>query len=158
MTVPTTILSDPDLEAIESFHGHICSMVLLGARMASATMQLLQTGNEEELERSLPFAFFRGYGCAVDGVQIMSGCTWGNGNLVLLRGGDFSLVMTVENSPRAIKAVPLPGILNDIRAARGKILDTPLGELLLRGPRDQLFTLEEIEGPAELSRYPEPPK
>ena len=42
--------------------------------------------------------------------------------------------------------------------ARGKILDTPLGELLLRGPRDQLFTLEEIEGPAELSRYPEPPK
>jgi formylmethanofuran dehydrogenase subunit E len=154
MTAPTTTLSDSDLEVIERFHGHICSMVLLGARMVRAASDLLPEGDGD---RSLPFAFFRGYGCAVDGVQIMSGCTWGNGNLTLLRGADFSLLLTVENSPKAIKMAPLPDILSDIRTARGTILNTALGELILEGPYEELFTLDEITGLGELSRYPGAP-
>ncbi len=126
-------------------------MVLLGARMARVAGGRLITWNEDQ---SRLFAFFRGYGCAVDGVQIMSGCTWGNGNLVLLRGREFSLVLTAEGSPRAIKAVPLPDILSDVCAARGRILNTALGDLILRGPGEELFTLEEITDLGELSRFP----
>lgn len=150
-TVPITTLSKSDLEVIERYHGHICSMVLLGARMARAALNLLSIGKGDG---SLPFAYFRGYGCAVDGIQIMSGCTWGNGNLVLLRGSDFSLILTVEESPIAVKAVPLAQILSGVRAARGKILNTDLGDLILGGPGEKLFTLEEITDLGELSRYP----
>ena len=154
MTAPTTTLSKSDLEIIERFHGHICSMVLLGARMARAAAGRLIEWNEDQAR---PFAFFRGYGCAVDGVQVMSGCTWGNGNLVLLRGGDFSLVLTAEGSKKAVKAVPLANILSDIRTARGRILNTTLGDLILKGPGEELFTLEEVAGLPELSRYPDAP-
>ncbi|TNF46022.1 hypothetical protein EP232_05030 [bacterium] len=154
MTAPTTTLSDSDLELIERFHGHICSMVLLGARMARVAADRLMAWNEND---TLPFAFFRGYGCAVDGVQIMSGCTLGNGNLVLLRGSDFSLILTVEGSQKAVKTVPLPNILADVRATRSGILNTNLGELILKGPSEDLFTLEEITGLAELSRFPDAP-
>lgn len=151
MTAPTTTLSDSDLETIERFHGHICSMVLLGARMARVAGGRLITWNEDPPRL---FAFFRGYGCAVDGVQIMSGCTWGNGNLVLLRGREFSLVLTAEGSPKAVKAVPLPNILSGVRGARGGILDTALGDLILKGPGEDLFTIEEVTGLPELSRFP----
>ena len=152
MTAPTTTLSDKDLEFLETFHGHICPMVLVGARLGRVAAAGLR---DIEDSRDLPFAFFRGGGCAVDGVQAATGCTWGNGNLILLRGRDLSLILTREGWDRAILAIPRSPVLEGAREARGKVLGSPFATWIMEGDRDDLFTVEVTAGPADLSRFPE---
>ena len=113
-TAPTTTLSEADLTLIRQIHGHLCPMVLLGARTAKKARQLVSgTGDVSHL-----FGYYRGYGCAVDGIQLFSGCTWGNSNLVLLRGRNFSFVLTEEDSSEGIIVTPVQRLLEQIRTEK----------------------------------------
>ncbi len=152
MTVLITTLSEDDLSLIMRFHGHVCSMVLVGARLGKAAAAALEKLGGE---RTLPFGFFRGYGCSIDGVQVFTGCTLGNGNLVLLRGTDFSLTLTREGHDSAVLVTPLEETMMGARSARGNVLQTPLGERIMTGDIRDLFTLETISGMGRLSRFPE---
>ncbi|UCF31747.1 MAG: hypothetical protein JSV26_04900 [bacterium] len=152
MTAPITTLSDRDLELLSAFHGHLCPMVLVGARLGRVASTRL-AGLAESLDP--PFAFFRGGGCAVDGVQMTTGCTWGNSNLLLLRGKDLSLTLTREGSARAIVAAPLPQVLQDARQVKGAVMDSPFSAWIMEGSVEELFSVEPVTGPADLSRYPE---
>ena len=110
-TAPTTTLSEADITLIRQIHGHLCPMVLLGARTAKKARQLVSgTGDVSHL-----FGYYRGYGCAVDGIQLFSGCTWGNSNLVLLRGRNFSFVLTEEGSSEGVIVTPVQRLLEQIR-------------------------------------------
>ena len=152
MTAPITTLSEEDLDLIMRFHGHICSMVLVAARLGKIAADALDSLGGE---RTLLFGFFRGYGCAIDGVQAFTGCTFGNGNLVLLRGTDFSLTLTREGNGSAVLVTPLEEILAGARSAGGKVLQTPLGERIMGGDIRNLFAVETISGMGHLSRFPE---
>lgn len=152
MTAPITTLSKRDLNSLEAFHGHLCPMVLLGARLGRVALSALK---DLEDSANLPFAFFRGGGCAIDGVQAFTGCTWGNGNLVLLRGRDFSLTLTWEGSERAILAIPQFSVIEGAREARGKVIKSPFASLIMKGAADDLFTVEATPGPAMVSTFPE---
>jgi len=63
---------------VVSFHGHACPGLALGYRVALAALDKL--GNravDEEL-----VAIVENNSCAVDAVQVMTGCTFGKGNLI----------------------------------------------------------------------------
>ncbi len=150
MTAPTTTLSEEDLKLIFDFHRHYCPMVLLGARQAKFAREY-----PFKSASSLPYAFYRGYGCALDGVQLFGHCTMGNGNLTLLRGRDFSLIYSHEGSSDAVLVRPLPELLDEIRTNRDSSLESSLSRRIINGPVDDIFTSEDVEGPGILTQYPE---
>jgi len=66
------------LEEIVEFHGHICPGLVLGYRVSMlALKELGERAIDEEL-----VAIVENNSCAVDAVQVMTGCTFGKGNLI----------------------------------------------------------------------------
>jgi len=149
-TVPTTTLSEGDLALIEQIHGHLCPMVLLGARAAKKARQLAaDAGGEPRL-----FGYYRGYGCAVDGIQLFSGCTWGNQNLVLLRGRNFSFVLTVEGAGEGVMVSPRPGALEQIRRERTPESRSAMMEIFTSAPDEEILEVQTVKDMGALSRFP----
>lgn len=62
-----------------SFHGHECPGLAIGVRAALIAMELLKTGAAEDEEL---VCVTENDACGVDGVQALTGCTFGKGNLV----------------------------------------------------------------------------
>lgn len=64
---------------VTNFHGHICTGSVLGYRAAQVAMEELshQRAPDEEL-----VAIVENDSCAVDAVQVVSGCIMGKGNLI----------------------------------------------------------------------------
>jgi formylmethanofuran dehydrogenase subunit E len=144
------MLSEDDLVLINQIHGHLCPMVLLGARTGRKARRLVaREGHDLNL-----FGFYRGYGCAVDGIQIFSGCTWGNSNLVLLRGRNFSFTLTVENSREGIMVSPRPEVLDRIRKEKGPENRSSLIHMLGSASDDELVDIESVRDLGVLSGFP----
>ncbi|MDF1536556.1 MAG: FmdE family protein [bacterium] len=156
-TVPTTMhsdgLSEEEIGLILRVHGHLCPMVLLGARVAKRAMltnaEQGSLGGDKRL-----FGFFRGFGCAVDGIQLFTGCTWGNGNLVLLRGRNSSLILTEEGKGTGIEVSPLPGALDRIRGERSPEARSVLMDRFTSAPDSELLESKVVTGLGTVSRYP----
>ena len=69
---------DDDLKKVIAFHGHICPGVAYGYRVAMETIkQLGRKAKDEEL-----VAIVENDSCAVDAIQVLTGCTFGKGNLI----------------------------------------------------------------------------
>ncbi len=65
--------------AIEKFHGHSCPGLAIGYRMASAGLDALHAIRAEDEEL---VAIVENDACGVDALQILTGCTFGKGNLL----------------------------------------------------------------------------
>src|SRR4030066_2503001 len=66
------------LEEIVEFHGHICPGLVLGYRVSMlALKELGERAIDEEL-----VAIVENNSCAVDAVQVLTGSTFGKGNLI----------------------------------------------------------------------------
>ena len=69
-------------EAVQ-FHGHVCPGLAFGYRVAQAALEILgDRSRDEEL-----VAVVENRSCAVDAIQVVSGCTFGKGNLVVREYG-----------------------------------------------------------------------
>jgi len=67
----------PSLKEVVRFHGHICPGLALGYRVSELALKEMGTrAEDEEL-----IAIVENNSCAVDAVQVMTGCTFGKGNL-----------------------------------------------------------------------------
>jgi formylmethanofuran dehydrogenase subunit E len=65
-------------EDVVDFHGHICPGLALGYRVSMfALKELGERADDEEL-----VAIVENNSCAVDAVQVITGCTFGKGNLI----------------------------------------------------------------------------
>jgi formylmethanofuran dehydrogenase subunit E len=65
-------------EAAVEFHGHACPGLALGYRVALFVLNALgKRASDEEL-----VAIVENNSCAVDAVQLLTGCTFGKGNLI----------------------------------------------------------------------------
>jgi formylmethanofuran dehydrogenase subunit E len=65
------------LDEIAEFHGHTCPGLALGYRVAKLALQEMgERAGDEEL-----VAVVENDSCAVDAVQVLTGCTFGKGNL-----------------------------------------------------------------------------
>jgi formylmethanofuran dehydrogenase subunit E len=66
------------LDEVVEFHGHVCPGLVLGYRVSMlALKELGERAEDEEL-----VAIVENNSCAVDAVQVMTGCTFGKGNLI----------------------------------------------------------------------------
>jgi formylmethanofuran dehydrogenase subunit E len=68
-----------DFQRCIAFHGHICPGLAAGYRAASAGLEWLQENRAEDEEI---VAVVETDGCGADAIQVLTGCTFGKGNLL----------------------------------------------------------------------------
>jgi formylmethanofuran dehydrogenase subunit E len=87
-------------EAVE-FHGHSCPGLALGYRVAlRALREFAKRSRDEEL-----VAIVENNSCAVDAVQVMTGCTFGKGNLIFRDYGKQVYTFISRPSGKSIRIV-----------------------------------------------------
>ena len=73
------ILQSEDFKRCEAFHGHVCGGLAIGYLAASAGMDWLR--EKRALDEEL-VAIVETDACCVDAIQVLTGCTFGKGNLI----------------------------------------------------------------------------
>ncbi len=96
------------MEMAQMFHGHKCPAMHMGLRTAAAAMNAL--GVERSKDSQLIAFVELGEGhfahCFGDGIQVVTGCTFGKGNIRQLGYGKFGLILVEKATHRAVRVVP----------------------------------------------------
>lgn len=155
---------------IVSFHGHSCPGLALGYRVALFALALLgQRSEDEEI-----VAIVENNSCAVDAIQVMTGCTFGKGNLVwkdygkqvytfIKRPAGEAVRIAINWTPteetaeekriwdRYIRGERFDEVLKAVHSRKAKKIDA-----ILRASDDELFKVsrEHVEPPPEAQIYP----
>jgi formylmethanofuran dehydrogenase subunit E len=128
----------PKYEDVVLFHSHNCSTLALWYRMSLAAMNHLDCGRSDSGEL---ISVINHDSCGLDAVQMITGCTFGNENLVLRSSSSDVLTLYDTASERGVRVVPSrvvdrernmpsdPELSEDDKVKQ--ILDTPDEELLI---------------------------
>ncbi len=117
-----------ELDQIAKFHGHFCGGIVIGYLAARVGLERLGTrrAGDEEL-----VAIVENDSCAVDAVQVITGCTFGKGNLIFHDYGKHVYTFALRPSGRAVRVSRKPGA-------------SLSPEEMLSAPAEQLFWVDEI--------------
>jgi len=87
------------LEAVQ-FHGHSCPGLAMGYRMTKAALDhfSIERAEDEEL-----VVIIENDACGTDAVQLLSGCTFGKGNLIFKDYGKMIYTFYNRKSGKAIR-------------------------------------------------------
>ena len=96
------------LEAGQIFHGHKCPAMPMGLKVGAAAMNKL--GVERSMDGQLQALVEIGEGhcatCFADGVQMITGCTFGKGNIKKLYYGKWGVTLIDTTTGRAVRVSP----------------------------------------------------
>jgi len=97
-----------DFERCAEFHGHVCPGLSIGFQAARAGMEWLKENRafDEEL-----VSIVETDACGVDAVQVLTGCTFGKGNLIHKDYGKQAFTFLGRESGRGIRVALKPGVL-----------------------------------------------
>lgn len=98
--MPNCTLTQEQIDRAVSFHGHECPGLWIGLRAAELCLQELGHNDDNPI-----IAVVETDMCGVDGIQVLTGCTLGKGNLIHKDLGKtaFSFYRTTDN--KALRAV-----------------------------------------------------
>jgi formylmethanofuran dehydrogenase subunit E len=98
------------LDTAVALHGHRCPGMVLGLRLGAAAMNALGVPRDadNELLAMLELGDDHCTHCLADGVQVITGCTLGKGNLLKLGHGKFALTLVDRATKRAVRVFPRP--------------------------------------------------
>jgi len=90
-----------DLRQAIEFHGHFCPGLSIGYRAARIGLDRLRAERAEDEEL---VAIVENDTCAADAVQVLTGCTFGKGNLVFRDWGKMVFTFALRPSGRFVRA------------------------------------------------------
>ncbi|MBS3900564.1 MAG: TraR/DksA C4-type zinc finger protein [Dethiobacter sp.] len=82
------------------FHGHACIGLALGYRVAEAALRAFGQKRAEDEEM---VAIVENDSCAVDAIQVITGCTVGKGNMILRDFGKQAYTFALRDLNKAIR-------------------------------------------------------
>ena len=93
------------LRQVEAIHGHLCPMVSLGVKAGHYAMKFLDTGSTgmEEV-----VAVVECNNCFTDGIQVVTGCTFGNNALIFRDLGKTAVTVARRGSDQGVRLVVHP--------------------------------------------------
>jgi formylmethanofuran dehydrogenase subunit E len=97
----TTIQTEPtDWEKAVAFHGHSCPGLATGFKVSQIALKELETirSSDEEI-----IAIVENDSCAIDAVQVITGCSIGKGNLIYRDYGKQVYTFACRDSGRAVR-------------------------------------------------------
>ena len=104
-------------EDAKRFHGHECGGLTWGYKVGTFALEKLNfdRSSDEEL-----VAIVENDSCAVDGIQVVTGCTFGKGNLIFRDYGKHVYTFFNRNTGVGIRITRKKGVeVPDILAAKG---------------------------------------
>ncbi len=116
-------------QACIAFHGHECGGLAIGYRASEVAMARLgidRAGDEELV------CVTENDACGVDAVQVMTGCTFGKGNLIYRGTGKQAFSFFRRSDGGSIRLV-----LKPYRGAHGE----EKKRFVLTGPEDEVFAI-----------------
>lgn len=114
-----TEFKTPWAEVVE-FHGHSCGGLTLGFRAALLAMNKL--GITRDIDEEL-ILIAETDSCGVDAFQVLTGCTFGKGNLIFRDYGKHAFTLGRRSDGKAVRVVLNPDIPREIR---GEVSDEEL--------------------------------
>ena len=144
------------------FHGHICPGSAIGYKAANAGLNELKSSISEDEEI---VAVVENDSCAVDAVQVLTGCTFGKGNLVFKDHGkqvytfinrntndavrvslnDSFSVDTLAPQLSKLRALVNSGVATELEKADLKQMTVEVSEEILDIPNSKMFHIEHVE-------------
>ncbi len=109
-----------DKELIEktiAFHGHSCPGLVIGIRAAELALQRLAHVDKKDLVAVVETDM-----CGVDAIQILTGCTFGKGNLIHKDYGKMAFSFYDRSKNTGFRVVLKPGISADIGSELGSLM------------------------------------
>ncbi len=97
-----------DFNRCINFHGHVCPGLAIGYRAARAGMDWLREKRAKDEEW---FAIVETDACGVDAIQVLTGCTFGKGNLIYRDYGKHVFIMASRSSGKGIRIALKAGAL-----------------------------------------------
>ncbi len=120
-------------EAAAAFHGHECPGLALGCRVAADALDhlgLAGPGRDEEI-----VCVAETESCAVDAIQVVTGCTMGKGNLLLRLRGKHAFSFYRRDAGRGIRILWLARLRDMPRRERtAHFLTAPAADLYSLAP------------------------
>ncbi|MBE0522754.1 MAG: TraR/DksA C4-type zinc finger protein [Methanosarcinales archaeon] len=89
-----------DLQPIIDFHGHLCPGLVIGYRAAKAGMKQIHAMRSEDEEL---VTIVENNSCAVDAIQVMTGCTFGKGNFFFKDYGKHVYTLAIRPDGRGVR-------------------------------------------------------
>ena len=145
-----------------SFHGHICPGLAIGFVAATEAMKRLKESRSEDEEI---VAIVETNSCAVDAIQVITGCTFGKGNLLHRDHGKTVFTFLVRDTGRGLRfsVRPFAQSMDEshwalfqkvIQAKATQEEKSSFGEAhsrraleVLQQPAEKLFLIEEVAVP-----------
>lgn len=147
---------------VTQFHGHICPGSALGYQAARAGLKELSTERSQDEEI---IAVVENDSCAVDAIQVVTGCTFGKGNLIFFDFGKQVYTFVSRDSGKAVRVSmkssfdmnKLEPKLNPLRqkiskgtafqdekADLGKLMEK-VSQKVLKLPPEEIFDVKKVE-------------
>ncbi|MBW1785563.1 MAG: formylmethanofuran dehydrogenase [Deltaproteobacteria bacterium] len=101
-------VTSEDFNRCADFHGHVCPGLAIGFRAAGAGLEWLRENRsvDEEL-----VAIVENNACGVDAVQVLTGCTFGKGNLIHKDHGKQVFTFIGRDSGAGVRVAMKPGVI-----------------------------------------------
>lgn len=126
-----------DYTEIVTFHGHSCPGSAIGYRMTRAAMEALavtRSGDEELV------AIVENDACGVDALQLMTGCTFGKGNLIFRDYGKPAFTLFSRASDKGVRVLFRDAALpEEVKNDRSQKL-----EYILSAPDDAILSVTTV--------------
>ena len=150
-----------DWDRCVEFHGHECPGLALGFAVAQAGLKWLRAHRSSDEE---VVAVVENDACSVDAVQVLTGCTFGKGNLIHLDYGKQVYTFFNRGSGAAIRfalrpnATPVDDRYRELMLRNRDGVVTPeekrelaerrdgIIQAILTGPVDELFAVSDPAG------------
>lgn len=146
------------LKAGQQLHGHKCPAMPLGLRAGAAAMNALAVARakDKDLMAIVELGDDHCAHCFADGVQMITGCTFGKGNIWKLGYGKFAVTVVERATGRAVRVVPQAKAQMGMKQTRffqeyrmkgvpaSKVPDEvvePLIQQVMNAPQDQLLSV-----------------
>ena len=144
-----------------ALHGHKCPAMPLGLRVGAAAMNVLcvERAKDGQLLALVELGINHCATCFADGVQTITGCTFGKGNIKRLDYGKWALTLIDKKTSRAVRVA----VKAEMMAANKQTdffqkyrmkgipasqvppeVAEPLVERVLNVPQEQLVTIGEV--------------
>jgi formylmethanofuran dehydrogenase subunit E len=112
------------IERAREFHGHSCPGLAIGIRAAELAARKLGLPPETDLVAVVETDM-----CGVDAIQVLTGCTFGKGNLIHRDHGKMAFSFFDRRSGKGFRAVLNPEILEPTAAETRRLMKkTQAGE------------------------------
>ena len=109
------ILEREDFKRCADFHGHICPGLAIGYSAARAALSWLEDQRAEDEE---VVAIVETDACGSDAVQVLTGCTFGKGNLIYRDYGKQVFTFFDRRTGKGVRISLKPGVIGPDKRPR----------------------------------------